>query len=51
MADADRKLSNGQTRIDFRTDPLSYRHWRLSVDGEVATLTMDVNENAPLFEG
>jgi benzoyl-CoA-dihydrodiol lyase len=51
MADADRKLSNGQTRIDFRTDPSRYRHWKLAVDGEVATLTMDVDENAPLFEG
>src|SRR6476661_3798876 len=51
MADADQKLSNGRTRIDFKTDPSRYRHWKLSVDGEVATLLMDVDENAPLFEG
>ena len=51
MADTDRKLANGKTRIDFKTDPSRYRHWKLSVDGEVATLTMDVDENAPLFEG
>ena len=51
MADAERKLSNGKGRIDFATDPARYRHWKLSVDGEVATLTMDVDENAPLFEG
>ena len=51
MADADRKLSNGAGRIDFPTEPSRYRHWKLSVDGDVATLMMDVDENAPLFEG
>ena len=51
MAEADRKLSNGTTRIDFKTDPSRYRHWKLALDGDVATLTMDVDENAPLFEG
>src|SRR6476469_5778895 len=51
MADAERKLSNGAGRIDFATDPSRYRHWKLTVDGDVATLLMDVDENAPLFEG
>ena len=51
MAEADRKLSNGNSRIDFKTDPSRYRHWKLSVDGDVATLTMDVDQDAPLFEG
>jgi benzoyl-CoA-dihydrodiol lyase len=51
MADAERKLANGAERIDFRTEPQRYRHWKLSVQGEVATLLMDVDENAPLFEG
>jgi benzoyl-CoA-dihydrodiol lyase len=51
MADAERKLSNGKERIDFQTDPSQYRHWNLKVDGEVATLTMDVDEKAPLFDG
>src|SRR5947209_17428189 len=37
--------------IDFRTDPSRYRHWKLSVDGETATLTMDVDEKAPLLGG
>jgi benzoyl-CoA-dihydrodiol lyase len=50
MAEAERKLSNGG-RIDFQTEPSRYRHWKLAVDGDVATLTMDVDENAPLFEG
>jgi benzoyl-CoA-dihydrodiol lyase len=51
MADAERKLSNGKTRIDFQTDPTRYRHWKLNVDGEVATLLMDVDEKSTLFEG
>src|SRR5215468_8161630 len=51
MASDDRKLANGATRIDFQTDPSRYRHWKLAVDGEVATLTMDVDENGGLFEG
>jgi len=38
-------------RIDFQTDPGRYRHWRLSFDGQVATLTMDVDPDAGLFEG
>jgi benzoyl-CoA-dihydrodiol lyase len=38
-------------RIDFQTDPSRYRHWKLTFDGEVAGLWMDVDENAALFEG
>ena len=51
MAGEDRALANGAARIDFQTDPSRYRHWKLHVDGAVATLTMDVDENAGLFEG
>ena len=51
MADAERKLNNGKSRIDFQTDPSKYRHWKLKVDGEVATLLMDVDEKGALFEG
>jgi benzoyl-CoA-dihydrodiol lyase len=46
-----RPLTNGKTRIDFQTEPARYRHWKLAIDGDVATLTMDVDEKAPLFEG
>ena len=28
--------------IDFQTHPDKYRHWKLSTDGAVATLAMDV---------
>src|SRR6201995_1434662 len=51
MADTERKLSSGSDRIDFAPDPPRYHHWKLATDGEIATLTMDVDENAPLFEG
>jgi len=51
MADTERKLANGRTRIDFQTDPARYRHWKLAVDGDVATLTMDVDEKGGLYEG
>src|SRR4029079_18143685 len=37
--------------IDFRTEPSRYRHWKLGVDKEIATLTMDVDEKAPLLGG
>ncbi len=31
--------------IDFRTHPDQYRHWRLSIDGAIATLALDVDED------
>jgi benzoyl-CoA-dihydrodiol lyase len=37
--------------VDFRTDPARYQHWRLSVDGSVATLTMDVAEAGGIAPG
>jgi len=37
--------------IEFRTEPASYRHWQLSVDGRVATLAMSVDEDGGLRDG
>ena len=37
--------------IEFQTNPESYRHWRLEIDGPVARLIMDVNENEGIAEG
>src|ERR671930_1400555 len=51
MADTERKMTNGRTRIEFATDPSRYRHWKLKADGEIATLLMDVDEKGALFEG
>src|SRR4026209_240439 len=39
------------TIVDFRTEPARYRHWKLSFDGPVATLAMDVQEDAGLRPG
>src|ERR1700761_1775485 len=51
MAGEDRVLARGAKYIDFQTEPSRYRHWKLAVDGDTATLTMDVDENGGLFEG
>src|SRR6478609_3350868 len=37
--------------VDFRTDPSRYRHWRITVDGVIATLAMDVSEDGGLRPG
>ena len=37
--------------VDFRTEPSRYKHWRLSFDGPVATLHMDVKEDGGLVPG
>ncbi|WP_029431982.1 2,3-epoxybenzoyl-CoA dihydrolase [Blastococcus sp. URHD0036] len=37
--------------VSFVTSPEQYRHWRLSVDGEIATLTLDVDEDGGLVPG
>jgi benzoyl-CoA-dihydrodiol lyase len=36
---------------DYRTDPSQYKHWKLSFDGPVATLSMDVAEDGGLRPG
>src|SRR5579863_6224549 len=38
-------------RVSFQTEPGRYRHWRLSIEGPVATLAMDVAEDGGLREG
>ncbi len=37
-----------QPRVSFDTSPEEYRHWKLSFDGPVATLSMDVQEDGGL---
>jgi hypothetical protein len=39
------------TFVDFQTAPSRYRHWMLSIDGQVATLIMDVQEDAGIRPG
>jgi benzoyl-CoA-dihydrodiol lyase len=43
--------SGERVRVDFRTEPSRYRHWKLSVDGPVAVLAMDVKEDGGLQPG
>ena len=37
--------------INFQTSPETYKHWKLSIAGPVATLSMDVQEDQTLAEG
>jgi benzoyl-CoA-dihydrodiol lyase len=37
--------------VEFRVDPERYRHWRSEIDGPIATLTMDVDEQGGLVPG
>ncbi len=47
----DVRADEGAGRIDIQTRPDAYRHWKLTVDGNVARLAMDVDENATLAPG
>ncbi len=38
-------------RVDYQTDPSKYRHWKLRVEGSVATLGADFDENGGLRPG
>jgi len=37
--------------VTFDTAPERYRHWKLAVDGTVATLTLDIDEDAGIRPG
>jgi benzoyl-CoA-dihydrodiol lyase len=43
--------TQAETPVDFRTDPSLYRHWKLEIEGPIATLTMDVDEGGGLRPG
>jgi benzoyl-CoA-dihydrodiol lyase len=44
-------MSAAAPRVDYQTNPSQYKHWKLSVDGAVATLGADFDENAGLRPG
>ena len=52
-AGASRQSSNGASPapVDYRTDPSKYRHLKLSFDGPVATLSLDIDEDAGIRPG
>ncbi len=37
--------------ISFQTSPDQYKHWSLTIEGQVANLSMDVQEDVTLFQG
>jgi len=41
----------GKPHVDYRTDPTQYKHWKLSFEGPVATLTIDIAEDGGIREG
>jgi len=43
--------SQAFARVDYETEPARYKHWTLSFDGPVATLAMNVAEDAGLRPG
>ncbi|QNK74770.1 benzoyl-CoA-dihydrodiol lyase [Variovorax sp. PAMC28562] len=38
-------------RVDYRTDPTQYRHWKLDVEGAVARLSLDIAEDGGIRPG
>jgi len=39
------------SRVDYRTDPTQYRHWKLAVDGAVARLSLNIAEDGGIRPG
>jgi benzoyl-CoA-dihydrodiol lyase len=37
--------------VDFQMAPACYHHWKLSIDGRIATLAMDIHEDAGILPG
>ena len=49
---AEQGISNASLDMtDFQTSPAQYRHWRMSTDGKVGTIAMDVDETATFKPG
>jgi len=44
-------MKTKQVPVDYQSDPWRYKHWKLSFDGPVATLTMDVAEDGGIRPG
>jgi benzoyl-CoA-dihydrodiol lyase len=44
-------VTSEQSRVDFRVAPAQYRHWQLTVDGHIATLSLAVAEDGGLVPG
>ncbi|MEP6557409.1 MAG: enoyl-CoA hydratase-related protein, partial [Burkholderiales bacterium] len=44
-------MSDTAQRVEYQTDPSQYRHWKLAFEGDIATLSMDIDEDAGLRPG
>jgi benzoyl-CoA-dihydrodiol lyase len=49
--DATQTSQPAAVEVSFDTSPEAYKHWTLSVEGEVATLTLDVAEDGGIVPG
>jgi len=38
-------------KVDYQTHPGQYRHWSLNVDAEIATLSLDIQEDSGILPG
>ena len=38
-------------KVDYQTHPGQYRHWSLNVDAEIATLSLDIQEDGGILPG
>ena len=43
--------ASGTGLVSFQDEPDRYRHWQLTIDGPIATLGMDVDEQGGLRDG
>ncbi|MBL8317042.1 MAG: benzoyl-CoA-dihydrodiol lyase [Burkholderiaceae bacterium] len=44
-------MNPASPRVDYRTDPSQYRHWKLSFDGAIATLAINIAEDGGIRPG
>ncbi len=44
-------MDKSAERVEYQTDPAHYRHWKMSFEGEIATLSMDIDEDGGLRPG
>ena len=49
--DKGRATADSPERMEFQTHPDRYKHWKLTIDGNVARLAMDVSEEDTLRPG
>jgi benzoyl-CoA-dihydrodiol lyase len=45
------ETTQAHARVDYQVDPGAYRHWKVSYDGAVATLTLDIDEDGGIRPG